>query len=252
MRSIEANQLGTLHTLQAAAEAMQLQEPLDGSESRGKMVIISSIMGLPMLSKQAASYSMSKAAISHLGACLASQLIDERINVNTVNTVCPGWLDASEADIARLGAQMPWRRLGKPSEIGKAVVFLCSGSRVLSVLSRQVFWRFAQRARALAQLTGSAARRRQRRGVGINFWYPDTSRNANCRFFSHISFLRAPPCHAREQLTRHEMRGGCGASGDDWHSAPPPLAHRCRRGHTADSCSDGIALAACRAVHAGK
>ena len=126
MRSIEANQLGTLHTLQAAAEAMQLQEPLDGSESRGKMVIISSIMGQPMLSKQAASYSMSKAAISHLGACLASQLIDERINVNTVNTVCPGWLDASEADIARLGAQMPWRRLGKPSEIGKAVVFLCS------------------------------------------------------------------------------------------------------------------------------
>ena len=126
MRSIEAHEFGTLQTLQAAAEAMQLQEPLDGSESRGKMVIISSIMGQPMLSKQAASYSMSKAAISHLGACLASQLIDERINVNTVNTVCPGWLDASEADIARLGAQMPWRRLGKPSEIGKAVVFLCS------------------------------------------------------------------------------------------------------------------------------
>ena len=89
-------------------------------------MIISSIMGQPMPSKQAASYSMSKAAISHLGACLASQLIDERINVNTVNTVCPGWIDASEADIARLGAQMPWRRLGKPSEIGKAVVFLCS------------------------------------------------------------------------------------------------------------------------------
>mmetsp|Transcript_23527 Transcript_23527/g.47011 ORF Transcript_23527/g.47011 Transcript_23527/m.47011 type:complete len:102 (-) Transcript_23527:95-400(-) len=73
---------------------------------------------------------MSKAAIRHLGACLASELIDDRINVNTI---CPGWIDTpgerkftSESDISRLAAQMPWGRLGKSSEIGKAVVFLCS------------------------------------------------------------------------------------------------------------------------------
>ena len=129
-RTIEVVQFGVLQTLQAAAEAMQGQPPLDGSESRGKMVIISSIMGQIVLSQQAAAYSMSKAAILHLGACFASEMIDDRINVNTI---CPGWIDTpgerkftSEADIARLGQQMPWGRLGKPSEIGKAVVFLCS------------------------------------------------------------------------------------------------------------------------------
>jgi glucose 1-dehydrogenase len=129
-RTIEVNQFGALQTLRAAARAMRRQRPLDGSESRGKMVIVSSIMGQVVLSQQAAAYSMSKAAVRHLGACLASELIDARINVNTI---CPGWVDTpgerkftSEADIAQLGARMPWGRLGKPSEIGKAVVFLCS------------------------------------------------------------------------------------------------------------------------------
>jgi len=130
LRTIEVVQLGVLHTLKAAAKAMQRQPVVDARESRGRMVIVSSIMGNIVLSHKAAAYSMSKAAIRHLGACLASELIADRINVNTI---CPGWIDTpgerkftTEADMQRLGRQLPWGRLGKPSEIGKAVVFLCS------------------------------------------------------------------------------------------------------------------------------
>jgi glucose 1-dehydrogenase len=59
----------------------------------------------------------------------AIELTEHRIRVNIVT---PGWIDtpgerkfASDETIERAGAKLPWGRLGKPSEIGRAVVFLC-------------------------------------------------------------------------------------------------------------------------------
>ena len=44
----------------------------------------------------------------------------------------PGWIDtpgerkfASEEAIEQAGPKLPWKRLGRPDEVGRGVVFLC-------------------------------------------------------------------------------------------------------------------------------
>ena len=61
---------------------------------------------------------------------IAAELVRHRINVNVIE---PGWIDTpgehttfgSDA-IASEGPKLPWGRLGKPEDIGRAAVFLCS------------------------------------------------------------------------------------------------------------------------------
>lgn len=129
-RVIEVTQVGTLNTVKAGAAQMRAQALAEGCGSRGKIVIISSIMGDLVISKESAAYSMSKAAVTHLGRCLASELVEDRINVNVV---CPGWIDTpgerkfnSDETIAKLGRQLPWGRLGTADDVGRTVAFLCS------------------------------------------------------------------------------------------------------------------------------
>lgn len=80
----------------------------------------------------AAVYGMCKAAITHLGASLAAELTEDRINVNVI---CPGWIDTPgerkfcpEEEIQRLGALLPWGRIGTPDDIGNTCSFLCSAA----------------------------------------------------------------------------------------------------------------------------
>ena len=61
---------------------------------------------------------------------VAGELIGLRVNVNAV---APGWIDTpgeregfSSQIIESSGSEIPWGRLGLPSDIGKAAVFLCS------------------------------------------------------------------------------------------------------------------------------
>ncbi len=126
-RTIEVVQFGAYHLCQMAARQM-IQQPLRGT-SRGKIVLIASIMG-EMSIPTSAPYAMAKAANMSFGRTLAAELTDARINVNVVN---PGWIDtpgerayASDEAIAAAEPRMPWGRLGQPEDIAKAVAFLAS------------------------------------------------------------------------------------------------------------------------------
>jgi glucose 1-dehydrogenase len=65
-----------------------------------------------------------------MAATIATELAAHRINVNVIE---PGWIDTpgerrtfSAETIAAEGAKLPWGRLGTPTDIGRAAVFLCS------------------------------------------------------------------------------------------------------------------------------
>jgi glucose 1-dehydrogenase len=126
-RTIEVSQFGVFHTCQFAARQMIAQE--QHGRSAGKIVIISSVHAeLPV--PTSAAYNMAKAAINHLGETLANELTPYHINVNVIN---PGWIDtpgerkyATEEEIRAGAKRLPWKRLGTPEDIGKAVAFLAS------------------------------------------------------------------------------------------------------------------------------
>ena len=95
----------------------------------GKMVFISSVHGQMPLGG-AISYNAAKAGLEHLARSIAVELLPHRVNVNVI---APGWIDTpgehetfSEETIAQEGRKLPWGRLGRPDEIGKAAAFLCS------------------------------------------------------------------------------------------------------------------------------
>lgn len=123
LATLEVTQFGVFHTCQAAAQHMV------GRGGPGKIIIIGSILcEIPM--PTSAAYNMAKAAVNHFGRTLAAELTPQRINVNIIN---PGYIDtpgerafASEAQIARAAAAIPWGRLGTPRDIGRAAAFLAS------------------------------------------------------------------------------------------------------------------------------
>jgi glucose 1-dehydrogenase len=127
LRTIEVSQFGVFHTCQFAARHMVKQE-LSGM-SRGKIVIISSILA-EVAPPANAAYNMSKAAINHLSSTMAAELAQYHINVNVIN---PGWIDTpgerkytTDEEMAAGARRIPWKRLGAPEDIGKAVAYLAS------------------------------------------------------------------------------------------------------------------------------
>ena len=96
---------------------------------RGKIVFISSVQAeMPMA--HCFAYGAAKAGLNHMTRSIAVELAANRINVNTVE---PGWIDTpgehvtfSDETIADEGRRLPWKRMGQPEDIGKAVAFLCS------------------------------------------------------------------------------------------------------------------------------
>ena len=94
----------------------------------GSIVIISSPHAFVAVPRSMA-YNMSKAAIDHMARTAAIELVDHRIRVNMIH---PGWIDtpgerkfASDEQMQQAGAKLPWKRLGRPEEIARGVVFLC-------------------------------------------------------------------------------------------------------------------------------
>jgi glucose 1-dehydrogenase len=95
----------------------------------GKILVISSIHAfIPF--PNSSPYNTAKAGINHMAFTLAGELAPHRINVNVIE---PGWTDTpgerryfTEEQLRTAGQQLPWGRLGRSEEIGKAAAFLCS------------------------------------------------------------------------------------------------------------------------------
>jgi glucose 1-dehydrogenase len=122
-RTIDVGMWGAFYGLRAAAIQMVKQG------NGGSIVVISSphaVIPIPT----AMAYNMAKAAIDHMSRTAAIELAPHRIRVNIVH---PGWIDTpgerkffTEEQLAAGGAKLPWKRLGRPDEIGKSVAFILS------------------------------------------------------------------------------------------------------------------------------
>jgi glucose 1-dehydrogenase len=95
----------------------------------GKIVFISSVHTRIPFARSVA-YNAGKIGLNHMAFTIANELARHRINVNVIE---PGWIDTpgeqesfGDEALARAGPNLPWGRLGTPSDIGKAAVFLAS------------------------------------------------------------------------------------------------------------------------------
>jgi len=95
----------------------------------GKIVFISSVHARIPFGRSVA-YNAGKSGLNNMAFTIAGELIRHRINVNVIE---PGWIDTpgehetfGTAAIARAAPALPWGRLGKPEDIGKAAAFLAS------------------------------------------------------------------------------------------------------------------------------
>lgn len=95
----------------------------------GKILFISSVHARIPFARSVA-YNAGKSGLNNMAFTIANELLKHRINVNVIE---PGWIDTpgeheafGDAAIREAGPKLPWGRLGKPEDIGKAAVFLCS------------------------------------------------------------------------------------------------------------------------------
>jgi glucose 1-dehydrogenase len=115
--------LGGFHMGQLVARQMVAQG------RGGKIVFISSVHArIPYV--RSAAYNAAKSGLNHLAFTMAAELLPHRINVNVIE---PGWIDTpgehatfGSDRIAAAAKTLPWGRLGTPTDIGRAAVFLTS------------------------------------------------------------------------------------------------------------------------------
>lgn len=95
----------------------------------GKIVFISSIHARIPYARSIA-YNAGKSGLNNMAFTIAAELVGHRINVNVIE---PGWIDTpgergafGDDAIEKVGPGLPWGRMGTPSDIGRAAVFLCS------------------------------------------------------------------------------------------------------------------------------
>ncbi len=127
LATIEVTQFGVFHVCQMAAQQMVKQEP--NPESRGKIIIVSSVQA-EVAAPDSVAYNMSKAAINHMARTMAAELAGDRVNVNVI---LPGWIDTpgersfyTDEELQEGGRLLPWGRMGRPDDIARAAAFLAS------------------------------------------------------------------------------------------------------------------------------
>ncbi len=126
-RTVDVTMWGPFYLARAAARQM-IRQAESGAPPGGSIVVIGSPHAYTAIPRSMA-YNMSKAAVDQMARTAAIELVEHRIRVNIVT---PGWTDtpgerkfADDETIARAAAKLPWKRLARPAEIGRAVVFLC-------------------------------------------------------------------------------------------------------------------------------
>jgi NAD(P)-dependent dehydrogenase (short-subunit alcohol dehydrogenase family) len=121
---VEINQHGVVHTVQLASQRMI-------ANKYGRIIIVSSIAGLASELTSYA-YSMSKAAIQHLGRMAGRQLAQHNIMVNVIapgpvyTHIGDGALDRFPEAAKRFAGIIPQNRLGRTDELKGIVLLLAS------------------------------------------------------------------------------------------------------------------------------
>lgn len=118
----EVNLHAPFRLIQAVAPGMK-------SRGWGRVVNVSSVWSLVTREKRAV-YSAMKSGLNGLTRTVAVELGPSGV---LVNAVCPGYVETemtgqnnSPAEVARIAAAIPLRRLAQPEEIARYVGFLCS------------------------------------------------------------------------------------------------------------------------------
>ena len=118
---MDVNLKGVFNGIKAVSRQMMKQK-------YGRIINISSIVGLIGNPGQA-NYAASKAGVIGLGKAVSKELASRNI---TVNTIAPGYIetdmveDIQETVKDNLFKQIPLGRIGKPSDIATAVLYLAS------------------------------------------------------------------------------------------------------------------------------
>jgi len=124
---LNVNVTGLFHLTK---ELLPLLEAAASDEDPARVINLGSVMGTQALADDAYSYTASKAAVHHLTRTLALELASKRI---TVNAFAPGpfqsrmtaFATASAEGAAKVGSHVPIGRIGAPSDIAAATLFLC-------------------------------------------------------------------------------------------------------------------------------
>lgn len=121
-KTIDVSMWGAFYLVRAGSRLM-----VDAGNG-GNIVVISSPHA-HMACPGAMAYNMAKAANDQMARTVAVELSQYRIRCNLIH---PGWIDTpgerkffTEETLAEEAVKLPWKRLGKPEEIGRGVVFLC-------------------------------------------------------------------------------------------------------------------------------
>ncbi len=122
-RTIDVSMWGAFYGVRASAQEMVKQ-------GRGGSIVVVSSPHAVIAIPTAMAYNMAKAAIDHMARTAAIELVGYRIRVNIVH---PGWIDTpgerkffTDEQMEIGGKNLPWKRLGRPEEIGKAVAYVLS------------------------------------------------------------------------------------------------------------------------------
>jgi NAD(P)-dependent dehydrogenase (short-subunit alcohol dehydrogenase family) len=121
-RTIAVNLTGAFFVAQAAAQMMRR------GSTGGVIVNTASVSGMVGMPNYVA-YNVSKAGLIEMTRTMALELAPSV----RVNAICPGYVltgmqrsEYTEAEIARCGARLPLKRLGKPEEVAALASFLAS------------------------------------------------------------------------------------------------------------------------------
>lgn len=122
-RTMDINLKGTFFGAQAAARHMIAQ----GS---GAIINLSSYAGVKPR-PNCADYAAAKAGVAHLTQCLALEWSPKGLRVNAIapgfiETPMSSWMHADAATYAEYVERLPARRVGQPSEIADAALYLAS------------------------------------------------------------------------------------------------------------------------------
>jgi len=121
-RVVEVNFFGTFNLCQAALPALK---------QRGGSILIITSVHAESAYPNSSIYNFTKAGLNHFAATLGLELARYRIRVNALE---PGWMATpgssmglTDEELEAVGRKIvPWGRIGKAEDIGRAVAFLVS------------------------------------------------------------------------------------------------------------------------------